>query len=303
MRAGSLKIHHHVCDASAAVFVRPDGTQFLVANDEDAGDTHLRLYDAESDGPPLAEYALDPDKLQPDADYPEVDLEASAWVGSRIFWIASHSRSKKGKPRPSRHRLFATVLRKGKPEIVGTPYTNLLADLSKMLDVDIDPALSQKDGGAGIEGLSATENPGELLIGFRSPLRKGRALVIRLRNADELVDRGAAPQFGEPILLDLGGRGIRSLEYWPERRSYLLLGGPAAGRNSAYSMMRWSGPLSSKPEALDLLSLDSLTPAGAAPEALMIDRRSDTVYVLFDEGNRCREGEHKSFRSVSLTGL
>ena len=41
----------------------------------------------------------------------------------------------------------------------------------------------------------------------------------------------------------------------------------------------------------------------------MIHRRSETLYVLFDEGNRseggvkCKDSENKSFRSVSLTGL
>jgi hypothetical protein len=310
MRAGPLRVHQGVCDASGAVFVRPDGTQFLVANDEDQGVTHLRLYDAGTDGPPLAEHLLDNGKLQPDAASPEIDLEASAWLGSRIFWIGSHSRSKKGKPRPSRHRLFATALRKGKPEISGAPYTGLLEDLAKLLDFNLDPARPPKDGGVSIEGLSATEHAGELLIGFRSPLaRKGRALVIPLQNADDVVDRGAAAKFGDPICLDLGGLGIRSMDYWPERHTYLLIAGPVGGEPGQYCVMRWSGPLSSRPEVLDLFQFGDLTPEGAAPEALMIHRRSETVYVLFDEGNRadggvkCKDSENKSFRSLSLTGF
>jgi hypothetical protein len=305
-----LRIHRGVCDASGAVFVRPESTEFLVANDEDQGITHLRLYDADTDGPPPAEYPLDNGRLQPDAKNPEIDLEASAWLGNRIFWIGSHSRSKKGKPRPSRHRLFATALRKGKPEISGAPYTTLIEDLSKLLDFDIDPALPPNDGGVSIEGLSATENAGELLIGFRSPLaRKGRALVMSLRNADEVVDRGAPAKFGPPICLDLGRLGIRSMDYWPERHTYLLIAGPPGGEPGEYCVMRWSGPLSSRPEVLDLFQFGDLTPDGAAPEALMIHRRSETLYELFDEGNRsergvkCKDSENKSFRSVSLTGF
>jgi hypothetical protein len=292
------------------VFVRPDGSHFLVANDEDQGITQLRLYDAEASGPPLAEFPLDNAILQPGSKDPEIDLEASAWLGNRIFWIGSHSRSKTGKSRPSRHRLFATALRKGKPEISGAPYTSLLKDLSRLLDFDIDPPRPPKDGGVSIEGLSATENPGELLIGFRSPLaRKARALVVPLQNAEDVVDRKAPAKFGDPICLDLGGLGIRSMDYWPERHTYLLIAGPAGGDPDEYCLMRWSGPLSSRPEVLDLFRFAELSPEGTAPEALMIHRRSDTLYVLFDEGNRteggvkCKDSRIKSFRSVSLSGL
>jgi hypothetical protein len=74
--------------------------------------------------------------------------------------------------------------------------------------------------------------------------------------------------------------------------------------------MRWSGPLASKPEALDRIDFEKFGVTGkAAPEALLIERKSSTVYVLFDEGNRrvgqakCKDSKRKSFRSVPITGL
>jgi hypothetical protein len=39
----------------------------------------------------------------------------------------------------------------------------------------------------------------------------------------------------------------------------------------------------------------------AAPEALLIDGASETVYMLFDEGNRQSEGNY--FRSMAIYGL
>ena len=301
----AAKTHYGVCDASAAVFLEDGSTRFLVADDEDQHRTYLRLYDAAADGHPIAEYHLSNDVLDPDPKEPEIDLEGSAWSGNRIFWIASHSRSKKGKARPSRHRLFATELRDGVPVVVGTPYRTLVQDLSKVLDIDLDAAVAPKDGGLSIEGLSCTPEKGELLIAFRSPLVKKKALVIALKNADAVVDEGAQAQFGDPVFLDLSGCGIRSLEYWPERSSYLIVAGPTGDKSGDVGLLRWSGPLSSHPELLDV----DICVEECAPEGLLIHRPTDTVYILYDEGNRlvdgkkCKDCDEQSFRSVAISGL
>jgi hypothetical protein len=310
MHIGKPTIHQGVCDASAAVFVEVGATRFLVADDEDQDRTMLRLYDASSSGPPLQAFELNNAFLALDPDEPEVDIEGSAWLGKRIFWIGSHSRNKRGKLRPSRHRLFATTMRNGKPAPSGQPYSRLVADVGDAFHLDLDPELAPKDGGLSIEGLSATPSTGELLIALRSPLFKGNALVIPLRNADAVVDDGVRARFGEPVRLDLDRLGIRSLEWWPERQSYYLLAGPAGDSDDRYCLMRWSGPVASRPEALDRIDFANIgIPGEAAAEALLIERRSSTVYVLFDEGNRrvgetkCKDAKRKSFRSVAISGL
>ena len=141
------KVHRGVCDASAAVFLPDGSTRFLVADDEDQKDTAIRLYDAEQDGGPVAEFRLSNKILEPDPKEPEIDLEGSAWSGNRIFWIGSHSRSRKGKYRSSRHRLFATELHDGRPVVVGKPYCTLVRDLSAQLAVSsADPMSVPKFG-------------------------------------------------------------------------------------------------------------------------------------------------------------
>ena len=299
------KTHYGVCDASAAVFLEDGTTRFLVADDEDQHQTYLRLYDAAEDGAPIAEYHLSNDILEPDPDEPEIDLEGSAWSGHRIFWIGSHSRSKKGKPRPSRHRLFATELRDGAPVVVGKPYRTLLQDLANLVGLDVDHPAAPKDGGVSIEGLSGTPEAGELLIAFRSPLIGKKALVVPLKNADAVVDEGAEPEFGDPLCLDLNGCGIRSLEYWPERSSYLIIAGPVGDTRGDVALLRWSGPLSTHPELLDV----DIAVNECAPEGLLIHRRTDTVYILYDEGNRlvngkkCKKCDEQSFRSVAISNF
>lgn len=310
MRIDAPKRHDGVCDASGASFLADGSTCFLVANDEDQQQTILRLYEAEADGPPRKEFHLSNAVLDPDPDEPEIDLEASAWLGDRIFWIGSHSRSKKGKSRPSRHRLFATRMDSEGLHIEGRPYGDLVRDAAARLDFDLDPKAPPKDGGLSIEGLAASPNPGELLIGLRSPLHKKCAVVLPLRNAAAVVDKGAKASFGEAVLLDLDGLGIRSMDWWPERKCFLLLAGPAGGKASQFELMRWSGPLSSRPEVLDGIDFTALgVDEGASPEGLLIHGPSDTVYVIFDEGNRlvngtpCKDAERRSFRTVAIHGL
>ena len=310
MKIGPIRVHKGVCDASAAVFLNTQSKRFLLADDEDAEQTRLRVYEADQDGPPIAEHTLDNSVLKPDKAEPEIDIEGSAWLGERIFWVGSHGRSKKGKPRPSRHRLFATTVENDVPRISGEPYCTLIADLERALDLKLDIEAPPKKGGVSIEGLSCSPTPGELLIAFRNPLIKGRALVVPLRNAEEVVDHGAEARFGDPILLDLGGRGIRSMEYWPERTSWLLIAGPEGDGDEPYALMRWSGPVSKKPEELRGFVFAELGIDDGAPEGVLIHGSTDAVYVLFDEGNRrdpsgerCKDTSDQSFRSVSINDL
>lgn len=307
LEIGEVKRHEGVCDASAAVFVERGKTLFLVANDEDQHETVLRLYDAAGEGPAVAESRLSTAALQPDEEEPEIDLEGSAWLGDRIFWIGSHSRSKKGKKRPSRHRLFATRYKDGKAEVTGQPYTSLVKDLAPLLNVELDPKRPPKDGGLSIEGLSAARRDGELLIGLRSPLAGDCAVLVSLRNAAAIVDQGKPAKFGPTMLLDLDGRGIRSIDWWPERECYLLLAGPSGDGGGDYELLRWSGRGGEAPEAIEGLPFELID--GGAPEALLIERASETVYIMFDEGNRavdgvkCKDAAVRSFRSFGVRGI
>jgi hypothetical protein len=91
---------------------------------------------------------------------------------------------------------------------------------------------------------------GSALIGFRSPIPNGRALVVPLWNPLE-VTRGGRARLGEPMLLDLGGRGLRSLSTW--RGRYLIVAGePASGGPS--TLYEWDG----RGQPRDLLLLTAL---------------------------------------------
>ena len=305
IRIDAPRTHRGVSDASGAVSLEPGGTRFLVASDEDQDVTCIRLYDAAVDGDAIQAFSLAHAKLNPDPEEPELDLEAAAWLGKRIVWIGSHGRSKKAKRRPSRHRLFATRMsrKNGKLAltVTGAPYGSLVADLGKRWpSLELDPKLPPKEGGLSIEGLSNTSKAGELLIGFRSPLIDEKALIVRLSNATGVLDSGETPRFGEPLLLDLAGRGIRSLEFWPERQRFVILAGPAGGKGD-FRLYWWTGTAAAQPEKIKAVRFSRMKLGKrVSPEAVFAEARSGFLYVVFDEGRRPGS---PSFRSIAIHGL
>src|SRR6185369_7538557 len=85
-----------------------DADNMLVADDEDQT---IRLYDRDQSGLPLASFNFTGNLGLTDISggIPrEVDIEASAQSGNRIYWLGSHSNASSGNDRPNRSRLFAT---------------------------------------------------------------------------------------------------------------------------------------------------------------------------------------------------
>ena len=133
---------------------------------------------------------------------------------------------------------------------------------------------AEADGGLNIEGLAATPE-GQLLIGFRNPLPEERAIVIPLENPTEVVD-GKRAKLGEPFELNLGRRGIRSIEW--VGGSYLIVAGPTADEGS-FALYRWSGKRGESAMPIDSVDLGSLR-----PEALFAIPQTPQVQLLSDDG-------------------
>lgn len=298
VRAGTIETYRGPCDASAAVAL--DRDRFVVGNDEnDVLSTYRRGTDLALNQADLASFLGTRRKE-------ESDIEGAASVGSRVYWITSHGRNARGAEQPSRHRLFATESRPGEPPAiapVGTPYRGLLRDL-----VDA-PALApwrlaesstraaEAEGGLNIEGLAATPD-GRLLVGFRNPLREGRALVVPIDNPAEVV-AGARARLGAPIALELGGRGIRSMELVGS--AYVIVAGPIADRGS-FALFRWSGAADDAPVAV-AVDLGTLR-----PEALFAPPGADDIVLLSDDGGVEVDGKackdlrmpRQTFRALTL---
>jgi Protein of unknown function (DUF3616) len=292
-------------DASAAVAV--SSNLFIVADDEN---NTLRLYSADHAGPPLKEFEFD-DFLEVTRKSPEADLEGGALIGNRAFWIGSHGRNKDGKERPNRHRLFATDIAITNGEVtlkpVGQPCKRLLDDLihdTRFTEFHLAEAstLPPKEPNAlNIEGLSATAD-GHLLLGFRNPTPHRRALVIPLLNPNEVV-KGKTPRFGDALLLDLEGLGIRDMAFFDG--SYFIIAGPSHS-GTGFQFYRWSGS-GAEPEKFSVKHLGDFH-----PEAIIIYPQNGfhEIQILSDDGNRSVNGipgkqlgdsAPKAFRSFWLS--
>jgi len=290
-----------MCDASAGVALATN--LFAVANDEDKV---VRTYRIDQTNAPVQTADLS-SFLRVDRKWPETDLEGAAWLGDRIFWIGSHGRNRDGAFRGSRHRLFATRLENSGGTLrlapVGRPYVNLLNDLARdprLMPFHLAAAsrLAPKSPGAlNIEGLCATPAT-NLLIGFRNPVPQGRALLVPLLNPFDVV-AGRPPSFGDPILLDLGGQGIRDLGYWEGK--YVIIAGAHDGAGHSH-LYFWKGGAAS-PKKVEGVHLKSFN-----PETVVVYPRDPKAFqLLSDDGTMLLNGidckkladpRQRRFRSV-----
>ena len=287
------------CDGSAGVAL--DADHFLVANDEDSV---LRVYSRHGSPRPLA--SVDFRKfLDLKKQNAESDIEGLARIGSTIYAIGSHSRSKDGKKRKERRRFFALRYSWQDGEIRlnphGQAYNKLAEAFAKSpLLREANFGRAERKNDLNIEGLASTPQGG-LLIGFRAPLLESDALLVPLLNPAEVVAAKAHPHFGPPKRVDLGGTGIRGMARRGD--SYLLA---AETEDNLPKIFHWDG-LAKRPKRI-MVSL----PQSLNPEAVLLFPDTKEIHLLSDDGNAktngkdCNENkkpDRKRFRRLVLGSL
>jgi hypothetical protein len=287
--------------------VRLGSTLFVSASDEDY---ILRVYDREAPGMPrsTADLATFLKPADPDE---EPDIEGAAAVGDRIYWVTSHGRNNDREEQESRRRFFATSVGVTGGDVhiapLGRPYKRLIRDLIDTPELDgFDLARAaalapEERGGLNLEGLAPTP-AGHLLFGFRNPIPDGRALVVAMRNPANVIDRIAPPMLSVAGRLDLGGRGIRAIEFVPESKTYLVIGGAYDDAHD-FRIYKWSGTL--RDEAIEV----DVEMGDCKPEELIVTvvrGRTHYLELLSDDGDRdvagkkCKKAkpEKRSFRGL-----
>ncbi len=296
-----------ICDGSAAVALGPE--HFIVANDDE---DILQIYRLGEAAPVGHVDVIDfLGNRKPNGKDEEADIEGAARIGDRIYWISSHGRDKDGHFKKTRLRFFATDVVQHSPvpavTPVGTPYKKLLDDLinePKLQSLGLAAASQiapEEEEGFNIEGLAAMPD-GRLLIGFRNP-RPGnakQAILIPLENPAGLIE-GEKAKFGSAIRLDLGHRGVRSIERIGDR--YIIVAGSHdSAPNPGFAIFTWSGNENDPPAQVTGVDLQ-----GLGPEALFALDEPGSVYILSDDGDEpapdgeiCKHAANKSFRGLRL---
>ncbi len=318
---GQVFTFREACDGSAAVAL--DREHFAVADDDS---NVLRIYRVGHASPLPSSIDLNVflkarEKKNKPGVFKEADIEGAARIGDRIYWIGSHGRDSNGEDEPERARFFSTriVANKDGPRLdpVGTdPYVKLRDDM--LADPDLKLAklklaeayapgkkkgpAPESDTGFNIEALAATPD-GQLLVGFRNPRPENLALIVPIKNPGEVVDKGSKPVFGRPIRLDLGGRGIRSMEWIGDR--YVIVAGPhgPAGKSNTkppFFVRTWSG----KESDTKLTPVHIELPPDFTPEAIFVSPDGSTLTLLSDDGDLkgCKDADRtqKTFRALTI---
>jgi hypothetical protein len=298
--------HTGGADLSTAVAV---DRSFMFAADNE--DQLLRLYSRTRSGLPLATFDFSNELDLPDTTKKgprEVDLEASTRSGNLIYWIGSHSNASGGQARPNRARLFATAIEgrgaKATLRYVGR-YDNLRTDLiewdnrnghglgAEYLGFDAGTAKKKSPeeiDGFNIEGLTlAPDSTSTAYLGFRAPLLpasdRTKALLVPITNFDQLVSdnptQGTA-EFGPPILMDLGGLGIRSIEC--SSGGCVIVAG-SFDDASQFALYTWSGDPADAPVLSTPLDTNAIR--GAYESIVEVPAKPDAtsqVQLLADSG-------------------
>lgn len=333
----STRFHTQVSDASTAQAV--DSDYMLVADDENQV---LRLYNRQNSGLPVNgfDYTSSLGLTDISGGVPrEVDIESSVMIGNRIYWLGSHSNASGGNNRPNRSRVFATDLAGGgaaatlsyvgrydglKTDLLAWDVANGnalgLAASAATGNIPEDPELD----GFNIEGFTIAPDGTTGYIGFRAPYQststRTLALIVPWTNMTSLFSgnpTSGTATFGTPILLDLGGRGIREIKR-NATGEYLILAGPADGSTGIapkdFRFYTWTGDPFDAP-VLRSANLTALNAQGSFESIVDLPSplaNNSEIQVLVDNGDNIfyndgtiakelAQPNYKKFRSERIT--
>ena len=255
-------------DASTAIAL-PDN--FMIVADDEAN--VLRVY-PRGGGAAVKEwsYELEGPKLAK-----ELDLEAGTRIGDTLYFTGSNSNKKDGADAAAdRSHLFAVKV-SGTGAATAFDYVGQFSLLEAQLiawdtgnlhglganrfGFAVSAAagiVPERVDGFSIEGMTSAPGDTALWLGFRAPQTgtqvRAKALIVPLQNYAALM-AGTTTQatFGAPIELELGGRGIRSIDKGTDGK-YLIVAGPAGAAvpevDRNFALFAWDGNPNSAPVEL-----------------------------------------------------
>lgn len=307
--------HTGIADASTCIDV---GNNYIIGADDEANS--VKLYHKDSSGYILNSYDIG----TPMGITEEGDFEASVVKGSRAYWISSLGNSASGNIKPSRHRFFATDIA-GSGSSTTLSYVGSYSMRSSVISWgdshSYDFSSSAANGmipkqidGFNVEGLCLGVNNTTLYIAFRAPLvpisNRTKALICPVTNFETWFNNGSpsgSPNFGNPIELDLGGRGIRSIEQNANGQFLIVAGSYDSNHNPA--LYEWNGNALSAPVLLTA-DLTGLNPEGivsfpspfynGSVVELMSDDGTEIPYNDGIENKLLANPNYRKYRTVKI---
>lgn len=268
----------------SAVLQLHDG-RFLVVEDEK--EHPFSLFTLRPDGS-VSHMPLSCDGVADKACRKLDDLEGlTAAPSGWIYAITSHSRDGKGEQKKSRDKLIRFRIDGDRVAELAV-YSHLkdaLMAAHPLLETAARVRDVKGDGGLNIEALEFDPVACQLLIGMRSPLLDGRAIIARVENIVQIFDSDAAPRIGSTLVtLDLGGQGIRALSLIPALGGYLVISGPVAREQIQFQLWFWDGQQGSMARRSSVPGLPGFEHAEGITPVVLNGRQY--LVIVSDDGSR-----------------
>lgn len=216
------------------------------------------------------------------------DLEALARDDEGfIYALTSHSRTRKGNRSPDREHLMRFKIQDG--NVLGlTSYDNLTQVLEtdhKLHDLIREHTKAEVSfEEINIEGMAFDPVKKRLVLGFRDPEFNNMALVAFISNPKDVFERNAQPEFDEVAILDIDGGGIRSLNYDPVLKNYVIANEVKDENGQKFSQLwTWSGNPTDEPQKISLPNLQHITNVEAV-DSITVNGKPQMI-LMGDEGN------------------
>lgn len=216
------------------------------------------------------------------------DLEALARDDEGfIYALTSHSRTRKGNRSPDREHLMRFKIQDG--NVLGlTSYDNLTQVLEtdhKLHDLIRERTKAEVSfEEINIEGMAFDPVKKRLVLGFRDPEFNNMALVAFISNPKDVFERNAKPEFDEVAVIDIDGGGIRSLNYDPVLKTYVIANEVKDENGQKFSQLwTWSGNPTDEPQKISLPNLQHITNVEAV-DSITVNGKPQMI-LMGDEGN------------------
>ena len=216
------------------------------------------------------------------------DLEALARDDEGfIYALTSHSRTRKGNRSPDREHLMRFKIQDG--NVLGlTSYDNLTQVLEtdhKLHDLIRERTKAEVSfEEINIEGMAFDPVKKRLVLGFRDPEFNNMALVAFISNPKDVFERNAKPKFDEVAVIDIDGGGIRSLNYDPVLKTYVIANEVKDENGQKFSQLwTWSGNPTDEPQKISLPNLQHITNVEAV-DSITVNGKPQMI-LMGDEGN------------------
>jgi hypothetical protein len=215
------------------------------------------------------------------------DLEGITTDGSYFYVVNSQSR-----PKSAEQVGLARFKFNRETQSIGEVQT--LSALKRFLVENVAElrgfgSTKAKDDGINIEGLSWDPAQGRLLLGLRSPVVEGNALLVPLKLRDArgpFSIENLETQSLSAIRLPLGGLGIRSIEYDERHKVFHIIAGATESQDKTdFKLWEWGGQ-SNKSLLREVTTFDrNLKPEGVTSASV---GDSSFKFVVFDSSRYLR---------------